>query len=68
MAAALARLIGLPGWLPKAILRAAGVILALAVVFAPDTARGAFKIYVALQTERVMGIMGGVLIDSVSGS
>lgn len=68
MAAVLARLIGLPGWLPKAVLRAVGLILALAVVFAPDTARDAFKIYVALQTERMMDIMGGVLVDSVGGA
>jgi hypothetical protein len=61
IAAGLARLMGLPSWLPRVVLRTAFVAIALAVVFAPHTAQEALRIYVNAQTERLMNIMEPLL-------
>lgn len=66
VAAGLARLLGLPSWMPRAVLRTACLLIATAVILAPDTAQEAFRIYVNVQTERIMDVMNSVLTPALT--
>lgn len=60
-----ADLIGLPGWLPKTTLRAAGLVLLAIFVISPTTFQRGLTVFVERETDAVMDRMEPLLDTTV---
>lgn len=61
VAASLARLLSLPSWLPRAILRSVWAVFAVTFIVAPDTAERGLDTYVETQTDRITNLLAPLL-------